>query len=249
MNISRQTGNKAKTQRGYTLLEILVAMVIGLFLLGGLLAIEQSNKTAFIGQDQLGKLRDSQRMALTMMNDVIQMAGYFPDPVNNVAAGVLAADGPNNLAAGQAITGAGNTITVRYRTASGDGVLNCSGSSNGSGADATYVNVFKIVGNQLVCSMNNTDYPLVGGGSGINQISLQNMTILYGVKTNTATDNFNVDTYLTAAQVTDWNSVMSVVVILTFNNPLYVAGQNQGQPQTLSIQRVINIMNKTGVKV
>ena len=41
-----------------------------------------------------------------------------------------------------------------------------------------------------------------------------------------------------------WGSVISALVQLTFTNPMYAA--NQGQPQTLSIQRVIGVMNQTG---
>jgi hypothetical protein len=49
-------------------------------------------------------------------------------------------------------------------------------------------------------------------------------------------------TQVTAAGL--WSSVITVLVQLTFTNPLYVA--NQGQPQTVSIQRVVGVMNQTG---
>jgi type IV pilus assembly protein PilW len=152
---------------------------------------------------------------------------------------------------GQSITGTysaaapGDTIQVRFMTQSGDGILNCSGLPNGSGANTIYVNTFKVQGGQLVCNMNGTDYVLVGGipGSGLD---ITKMTIVYGVEANAATTGNNVDTYMTAADVTAlglWNSVISVLVKLTFTNPL---SANAGQPATFDIQRVIGVMSQTG---
>jgi len=43
----------------------------------------------------------------------------------------------------------------------------------------------------------------------------------------------------------NWSNVLSVLVRLTFTNPLYVAA-GQGQPQTVTIQRVVGVMNQLG---
>jgi type IV pilus assembly protein PilW len=129
---------------------------------------------------------------------------------------------------------------VRYATNSGDGILNCTGSSNTSGAVFTYVNTFSVASNQLVCTRENgTTYPLVSG--------VTNLSVLYGVNT-TGTGN-NVDTYMQAAQVTaaaDWNNVVSVRILLTFTNPLYVTA-GAGQLPTITFQRLVGVMNKTGI--
>ncbi len=120
------------------------------------------------------------------------------------------------MAAGQAMTGldkggvAPDSITVRYATSSGDGILNCAGRSNSSGGIFTYVNVFSVAVNaagvsQLICTQNGTVYPLVDG--------VQNLRIFYGV--NTTGSGSNVDSYQTAAQVAaaaNWNNVISVQV-------------------------------------
>jgi len=238
-------------RRGFTLIELLIALLIGLFLLGALLTIVQSNRRVFGQQNQLAQLQDNERMAMTMMTDVIQSAGYFPDPTTNTLATTLLPAAP--FAIGQAISGSfsaappGDQIQVRYMTAGGDGILNCSGQSNPAGGPNTlYVNSFQVVNGQLVCTMNGTQYTLVGDtvGSGLN---ITNMTILYGVKANAGAGGNNVDTYMTAAQVNAaglWSSIISVLVTLTFNNPLNAA--NQGQPQTVSLQRVIGVMSQTG---
>jgi type IV pilus assembly protein PilW len=241
-------------QRGFTLLEIMIALTIGLFLLAALLTIVQSNKAVFLNHNQLEQMQDSERMALTLMADVVQSASYFPDPTTNTLPGTLVAGG--GFANSQAITGqfnastAGDSISVRYVTAPGDGILNCSGTSNTNpplGPNILYVNQFAVVpgvpSGQLVCTLTAvnvvTQYTLVSG--------VTNLSVLYGVKTNLAAAGNNVDTYLNASQMTavNWQNVISVVIRLNFANPLYT-GAGLGQPRFITVQRVVDLMNQTG---
>jgi type IV pilus assembly protein PilW len=142
---------------------------------------------------------------------------------------------------------------VRYATTTGDGILNCSGASNVTGnvVPTAYVNVFSVVNGQLICAMNGTVYPLVGTvGSPPNSVSVTKLSILYGV--NSTGSSNNVDSYMTAAQVTTaavWNNVISIQVSLTFTNPIYsTTNQGQGNQQpTITFQRDIGVMNKIGI--
>jgi type IV pilus assembly protein PilW len=248
------------THQGFTLLEIMIALTIGLFLMTALITIVQSNKAVFGSQNQLEQMQDGQRMALSLMADVIQSANYFPDPTTNALGTTLVANGA--FANSQGITGVfnaaapGDTISVRYMTAGQDGILNCSGTSNqnpvGPANNLLYVNQFAVQAaviagvpsGQLVCTVTvsnvSTPYTLVSG--------VTNLTVLYGVKTNGSPGN-SVDTYMNATQVTAtpalWRSVISVLIKLTFNNPLYT-GAGQGQPQFITVQRVVDLMNQTG---
>jgi type IV pilus assembly protein PilW len=242
---------RAAHTQGFTLLELMIAMTIGLFLAGALVTVVQTNKTVFLNQNQLEQMQDSQRMAMTLMTDVIQSAGYFPQPWVNTLGGTLVASG--SFANSQSITGSylattpGDSISVRYMTAPQDGILNCSGLSNPNpvgGANVMYVNSFAVVpvgtSGQLVCTMNGTAYNLVSG--------VTNLSVLYGVKTNVGAPGNNVDTYMNATQVTAggyWQSIIAVQIILTYTNPLYTAA-GQGQAPTITIQRVIDVMNQTG---
>jgi type IV pilus assembly protein PilW len=235
---------------GFTLIELMIALLIGVFLLGALLTIVQTNRTVFGDQNKLAQLQDAERMAMTMMSDVIQSAGYFPNPVANTLTGTLTAVAPF-ATAGQSIyglysaTAPGDSLYVRYMTAGGDNILNCSGVPNPTGGPNTlYVNTFQVAGGQLQCNMNGTTYDLAGDGT---TIIVNNLSVLYGVKANAAAAGNSVDTYMTAAQVDTaglWNSVISVMIALQFNNPLYVAGQ--AQPQYITVQRVVSVMNQSG---
>jgi type IV pilus assembly protein PilW len=248
---------KRRIQGGFTVVELMVALLIGLFLLGGLLTLVQDNRRSFASQNQLSQLQDAERMAMTMITDVIQSAGYFPDPTTNSATLVLPANGTFTVA-GQAVVGTpgagppGDTISVRYATNSGDGIVNCIGQSNTSGGVATYTNSFSVANGQLVCTMNGKAYSIIGtvpsASGNFTGVVVTNMSILYGVTTGSSPNN--VDTYYSAGAVPNWSNVISVQVTLTFTNPMYTTqAQAQGStvPPTLSFQRVITVMSQAGI--
>lgn len=233
------------------MIEILVALLIGLFLLFGLTGVLQTNKRTFTSQNLLSQLQDSERLAATMMNDVIEQAGYYPNPTTNTAATSFAASAP--FTQGQSIYGTysstapGDTISVRYTAAAlSTFPLNCTGGNNSAGtANTTYVNTFSVVVtnnvSQLVCTRENgTQYPLIN--------NVTNLSVLYGV--NTLGSGNNVDTYMNASQVnaaSDWGNVISVKISLTLVNPLYGApGQPSGGQATYLLTRTINVMQQTG---
>jgi len=246
---------QARGQRGFTLIELMVTVAIALFLLGGLLTILQNVRATYGNQQALAQLQDQQRFAMTVLTDVIQAGGYFPDPVKMTATSALPAAGAYQ--AGQAFSGtqgAGgpDSIGVRYVTAGGDGVILCDGSTNlgAVGTSLAYTNVFTVVPpaggapGQLLCTLNgNPPLAIVSG--------VQGLSIYYGVKRNPGITDYNVDTYLTANQMllagpngNDWENISSVRVILTFTNPL--AGQ-PGQQPTIIFERVIEVMARAGV--
>jgi len=246
---------QARGQRGFTLIELMVTVAIALFLLGGLLTILQNVRATYGNQQALAQLQDQQRFAMTVLTDVIQAGGYFPDPVKMTATSALPAAGAYQ--AGQAFSGtqgAGgpDSIGVRYVTAGGDGVILCDGSTNlgAVGTSLAYTNVFTVVPpaggapGQLLCTLNgNPPLAIVSG--------VQGLSVYYGVKRNPGITDYNVDTYLTADQMllagpngNDWENISSVRVILTFTNPL--AGQ-PGQQPTIIFERVIEVMARAGV--
>jgi len=246
-------------QRGMTLIELVVAMAIAVFLLGGLLTIVGNTRRVFAAQNSMAQFQDNQRLAMTLVGDVIQQAGYFPDPTTNVSTAVLPVIAGTFPTAGQSITGTyaaaapGDTITVRFATAPGDGVINCTGGTNTTAINPlVYINKFSIdAAGNLVCTLttNGVAAAPVTLVSGIqNQPGIQTLRVLYGVTTNTALNNGAADSYLRADQMTatNWNNIVCVKVTLTFVNPL---ANQPGQPATILFERVIGVMNRTGVKV
>jgi type IV pilus assembly protein PilW len=261
-----------RRQGGFSLVELSVAMVIALFLLAGVFTILQSTRKTSSQQTALAQLQDSQRLAMTIMTDVVQTAGYFADPFSNTRTGALpSAPAPTLFAtSGQAIYGtttAGkpDSVYVQYMSEGSvtDNMILCNGQQTPNTAPngVAYINQFSVdtVNNRnvLLCTVStnvastvtqltNPPVVLVEG--------VENLQILYGVATTGANGN-SVDTYMTAAQVTAdvttnrWLDVSSVKVIITFTNPLASEpGQPQkpGQPKTVQFERVIGIMNRAG---
>jgi type IV pilus assembly protein PilW len=235
--------------RGFTFVEIMIAIALGLFLIGGLLTLVQAMRRTSTNQSGLSQLQDNERMAMQVITDVVQSTGYFANPVLYTAAGVFPAPATYGPAAftvsGQGLVGnvgAPDIITVRYQTAgtgAGDNVIDCTG--NASIAAASYVNQITVANNYLTCTLwvdngQPTTVSLVPG--------ITNMTVLYGVQTGNGAATNSADTYLNAAAVANWSAVKSVQVTLTFINPM--AGQ-PGQGPTVQFMRTIDVMNRTGV--
>jgi type IV pilus assembly protein PilW len=249
-----------RAQHGFTMVELMIALLIGLFLTAGVLTLVGAMKRTSTAQTGLSQLQDNERIAMSLLTDIIQSAGYYPNPVANTPSTFFTVTAVAPIfAAGQAITGTGtysaaapgDSISVRYTTAGNvapagnDGVMDCTG--NTRTVQTTFTNTFSIDANGnlqcvLVVGAVTTTVQLVNG--------VTNLQIYYGVQTNPNVSNNSVDTYLDAAAVTAgnyWNKVLSVKVTLSFVHPL--AGQ-PGQPPvgtTIPFTRVITLMNKTGV--
>jgi type IV pilus assembly protein PilW len=246
-------------QRGYTMIEITVALFIGLFLLAGLFAILQNTRRTSTNQTGLTQLQDEQRMAMSLLNDVIQNAGYFDANTYQTAltawpAAVAVAESGTSLAAGQALTGthtsssAADVLVARYSTTGTDGAINCIGAT--ATAATNWTNTFYITSATtsgvttytLNCTPDGTTasgVPLV--------VDVKNLQAWYGISTQTGVSN--VDTYKTANQMTaaDWSNVTSVRVTLTFVNHMYSAAQSTQSPQYVYFTRVIALQGRTGV--
>ncbi len=187
------------TQSGFTLVELMIAMTIALFLVGGLVTLVDGMKRASLSQDGMSQLQDNERMAATLMTDVIQSAGYFPNQTGTTAALTFPVTGPFTTA-GQAIVGTdaaapGDTITVRYATwgtnaPNFDNTINCMGNTNPS--PMLFTNKFSVVTDAagktyLACSLNGLAPVQLASG-------ITDLQISYGVQTNPAALTNSVDT-------------------------------------------------------
>ena len=112
-------------QKGFTLVEILVAMVISGFVMTAIYATYQSQQRSYILQDEIAKMQQNLRAAMFMMTSELRMAGY--DPTGGANAGIVSGpatagiinfsidvDGNGVIAAG-----GGENITYNLYTATG----------------------------------------------------------------------------------------------------------------------------------
>jgi len=234
-----------RKQSGLGLMELLVVILISLLMLAGLFSIVYGTRQNYLAQNQLAQLQDSERLAMNLITSIVQTGGYFPNPTVNTLIGSLPAAG-NFAAAGQAYFGqtvAGNDqLYVRYVAGTNDGVMDCNGNTNGTGASYVDVNYFYVANNQLVCQVTangvaNAPQPLVNGVTG--------MTIQYGVNVNNDGNN-SAEQYLTAASMAPyWNLVVSVRITLTFANPLTAQTAAGSAPVVApTLTRTIDLLNR-----
>lgn len=242
--------------RGYTLVELMVALFMALFLLAGLVSILQGTGHTSTNQFALAQLQNNERIAMTLMTDVIQQAGYYPDVQTSTlesafpaAPALPTAPAPAFTQPGQFIVGQtaatafGDSITVRYQA---DGtVLNCLGQSKDATAAAHEYTFSVNASGQLACSVDGSSpVPLVG--------NVRNIQVLYGIDA-VATSPYSstaVNAYVSANEMTavNWTNVRSVKLALTFVNPL--AGQpGQATAPAITFTRVVGVMARNGVNV
>jgi type IV pilus assembly protein PilW len=77
-------------QSGISLVEILVALVISLFLLGGIVQVYVGNKTTFAFTNALAEVQENGRFAVDMISQDLRLAGewgcinFDPSDTSNV---------------------------------------------------------------------------------------------------------------------------------------------------------------------
>ena len=78
----------SKSEYGFTLVEILVALVLNVIVMGALIAIFSNNVKYFrLSLDQ-ARLDQGMQMAMDIMSDEIKRAGYYANASNDIGTGV-----------------------------------------------------------------------------------------------------------------------------------------------------------------
>lgn len=257
--VAKRVAHRGSPEAGLSLVELMVALTISLFLLGGIMVIFQNVKNTYSEQQGLAQLQDNARLAMTLMTDVIDSAGYFPNPTLYSATTALPSSPSFSSAGTPVITGSttatGDSVTVRYAPDNTQDLYSCMGGTNSYAPYDTWENTFSVVSTgatsaALECTFWSKQYgasgptPLVTGltnGTGGNP---KGMVLEYGVTTQADAAGTCLDTYKTVAQMgaTDWANVCSVKVTLNFLNPVHTAGT----PAYIPLTMIIPIMNAAG---
>ena len=257
---TRITRHSRARSQGFTLVELLIAIALAIFLIGGVLAIVQDTRRATSSQGQATQLQDSVRLAMTVMTDVIETAGYYTTPQQTDWPQAFPAIAP--FAGGQTISGTGafgaaapgDTVAVQYQTATGDGILNCGGTSNVTGANEYFINSFSV--ERPWQSELHADFGGRRPGHTAHPGRARRSEPAAGTESadpvrradQYRASNGSADSYMDATQVAAttintlpaWDYVVSVRITLSFTNPV------AGQPP-LQFTRIIPIMGKMGL--
>ena len=185
MNINLK--RRLSKQSGMSLIEVMIAMTIGLIILVALgyffIGSMNINRTT----DDVSRMQESGRNALELMGRAIRQAGYRRDPtlafggdskINNPNYGAKVIRGTNGA------SGAPDSITVRYDAQEGDDV-DCTGAvvpADTSGKPSMVTATFAISGGVLTCDNGSTPanpIPIVD--------NIEDMQISYVIDTNATT--------------------------------------------------------------
>jgi type IV pilus assembly protein PilW len=143
-----------RQHQGFTLIEIMVSMLLGIFLLGGVMGIFLNTKQTYRVQDALGRLQENGRYAMEFLGKDIRMADYKACATDSFTPGSPPIEAVNNNAVGDGIDNGTDEITVRW-------IPTCGAAPVGSAYDIRSANLAR-----------NTA-PLIEG--------VQDMQIKYGV--------------------------------------------------------------------
>ena len=66
----------ARSQRGFSVVELMIAMVIGLILTAGVLQVFTSSRATYRFNEQLARLQENERIAADMIQNDVRQAGY-----------------------------------------------------------------------------------------------------------------------------------------------------------------------------
>ncbi|MGN6526356.1 MAG: PilW family protein [Burkholderiaceae bacterium] len=220
MNRTRTSApaRRGPASAGFTLMELMVSLAIGLVVVIGFTTTFLSMKTAFRTQDAMAQLQDNERLAMSILSASIQQAGYYPDAISVGSAALVTTTDTTygNMSQGQAIFGQdGSSLSTAYASnGASDGLLSCLGQTVGAGAVR---NVFYVStsDNTLHCkatlsaTASTSDAIIVQGVSG--------MSVLYGVLGSGSTTD--ISSYVSATNVTDWTQIRAVRITLNFVDP------------------------------
>lgn len=174
-------------QRGFTIVEFLIAGTLGLVLLGGVGLVFVGANDAFRTQRQVATVQDNGRFAMFFLQNEIMQAGFAIDtPPSSVAKRMLNDPFGLNPLVGSvcgaatpcATNGAGtnsDTFAVRYT-----GTLDCTGTPVVGG----------VVENRFFVDQSTQQLMCQGNGGGPAQplaAGIANMQVLYGVPVNQST--------------------------------------------------------------
>lgn len=194
--IIASTSRGRASQLGLTLVEMMVAMTLGLLILLAISSIYIGSRQTYRMQDDNARLQETGRYAIEVLGRSIRQAGFWNMPISPVAT----ATGFS----GTAVNGVNNTsptsdrITVQYDGLAGD--RDCEGTV--LGANAVVTEQYRRNGTNLVCDgvdANTTFSPLVS--------DIEDVQILYGIDTNA---DQSADRYVAAPG--NWNQVVSARV-------------------------------------
>ena len=212
MNIGK-TVNQASCG-GFSLVELMIATVLGLVIMAVMLGIYQSNTENARFYSANLKVQENGRFALDVIGRTARMAGYDdPMTTTTVAAPQVngSMDSSGALITQSGLKADGDTLSVRYE--GGTGIRDCQGQA--VAADDWVTNMYAVTtDNNLVCATFSNNSAVVSDAIPVAD-GVEDMRVLYGLDLD---DSGDVNRYVRSQAVGDWSQVISMRIALLVNS-------------------------------
>lgn len=201
-------------QRGFTLIELMVAMLIGLILTLAALQLFMTNQRTFALQQAVAELHEDGQQAVRYMVADLRQAGR-----GSAVAGAIP---PIDLQTSS--NGANDTLAIRYW-----GISTCAGEVYPE--ENEIHNVYSVNGQVLQCRsvLTNTTVDLVSG--------VESFQVLYGIDGN-KDGELGVTQFVTAADLTADSVVVAIRFALLLSSDLFRQSQSMDTTHWVLDQRV-----------
>lgn len=214
-----------RTNSGFTLVELMVALLLGLLLGAMGVAIFAGSKEGFRVEQGLAEVHNGGRAALQFLRREIVMAGF---PATN--------ESLDAFVSGSVVEGGSNpdTLGVAYESS-----IRCDGNASSGGVSRS---LYRIENGSLVC------VSLDSGGTTLATTTLlpnvEDFQVLYGERITF--DDASPDHFVTADNVSDWGNVVAVELSFDVASalPVYDAGAGSDGRYRATFQTSIPIRNR-----
>ena len=192
-------------KQGFTLIELMVAMVLGMLLMAVAIQIFVGNRDTYRFNSNLARVQENGRFAFDQIARVVRMTGYQGQSAANWVLGPmsLANGGVTPLAGTDNATNASDSITLTYQGSADNFIKDCRGNNIAGGSVVT--NTYALDANrQLTCAV-----VVDGVATGTQPVidGVEAMHVLYGVDTD---NNDSANQYVSAGNVGDMEDIVSL---------------------------------------
>ena len=216
-------------QKGFTLTEMLIAIVLGMVLVAGALSVYLGAKQGYRMGQGMTLMQATGRAALGFLSHELSMAGFPQASAIESFLPAMVDDGGGNNS---------DVVAVRYRTAT-----DCFGSATPVYADGVQYakNMYFVQNEALVCRTLAEDDSTLSEATIIPGV--ENIQLLYGEDTDATDSATNATKYVSAGNVVNWNNVVSVKLGVLVNSQSDIATSDDGVAYDLQGQTQIAAAN------
>ena len=233
-----------RPERGFSIVELMIALLLGLILLGGVIQVFLSSRQTHSANEAMSRMQENGRFALEFIARSARLAGYMdptlttgkpmplvPDDNASVSQFLRSCNSsrstPQNDCIDVADPVSGDRVAFMFQPPldpATDKRYDCAGNPLTGTADERnerlIINAYYVVGQALKCrtiKQSNTDvWPATPGTAQTLVEGVDALQVLYGV--DNGGDSRSSNQYVSADRVSNWNKVRSIRIAVLANS-------------------------------